>query len=353
MSSEPLGRSLRKAREARGLTVEQLSRETTIPVRDIEALECDAIDSLPRAMYRRAEARAYAEAVGLDADVVLSQLRRGNGAATAPREQPPQTATAAPIERNESAAASRRNRHAAPARAMRALVVLAIGCGALLWQHAGAPDITMAVAPAATLPAVDASTLLEQAIRIVEPPPPTPTLQSVLFSPRPAATGQRWSRDGRLDEGVLVVHSTPRGARVTVNGVGWGVTPVAIRYLPLGTLRVRVGKSDYVTEERIVHLTPTNTTRELRLSLNELRRRRTTAPATAGGDMLVITSVPEGARVTVNGIGWGTTPLAIRHLPGGEQRVRVVKDQFRSEERVVTVHEGQGRQLSVTLKPLS
>ena len=44
----------------------------------------------------------------------------------------------------------------------------------------------------------------------------------------------------------------PAGARVTVDGIGWGVTPVTIRYLPPGNKRIRVSKEGYSTIERVV-----------------------------------------------------------------------------------------------------
>jgi hypothetical protein len=175
-----------------------------------------------------------------------------------------------------------------------------------------------------------------------------------MFDPRIAANGKRWWRDGRLDEGVLVVRSTPPGARVTVNGVGWGVTPVAIRYLPFGAVRVRLGKTNYVSQERLVQLTPGEPSQALRVTLPAVPRKREAAVApTSAADMLVITTVPSGARVTVNGIGWGVTPVSIPHVPAGRQRVRVVKDDFRSEERVVTVGAGQPARVAIALKPVS
>ena len=373
MTAPGLGHMLREARERHALTIEQLSLATTIPVGDIEAIENGQIDALPRAMYRRAEVREYAEAVGLDPDVVLTQLRLAHGPGAAARRAD----VAAPYERSgsESPEAQRRieprpghahyglaeartahqggGGHDVMGRAARAMAVLLIGCAALMWEELRSPGIEVPLAPAMTLAEIDADTVLEEAARLAEPPAPAPTLRRALFEPRIAANGRQWPRDDRLDEGVLVVQSTPRGARVTVNGVGWGVTPVAIRYLPFGTLRVRVGKADYAMQERVVRLTPQEPSRTVRVALRALARRSVAAAAEGPSEMLVITTVPEGARVTVNGIGWGTTPVSISHLPQGTQRVRVVKDQFRSEERIVTVGAGHPSRVAITLKPVS
>jgi hypothetical protein len=238
-------------------------------------------------------------------------------------------------------------------RVARAVVVLIIGCAALLWEQKGPPSIQMPMVPTVPVPTLDATSVIDEAIRIAEPPAPAPSLRRAVFEPRIAANGQQGPRDWHLDEGVLVVHSTPRGARVTVNGVGWGVTPVAIRYLPLGTLRVRVGKAEYGVQERVVQLTAEQPSTVLRLSLPALPRKRVAETTQPARDMLVVTTVPEGARVTINGIGWGTTPVSIPHLPAGAQRIRVVKDQFESEERVISVREGQPGHVSIALRPLS
>ena len=65
---------------------------------------------------------------------------------------------------------------------------------------------------------------------------------------------------------------------------------------------------------------------------------------------LVVTTQPEGARVTVNGIGRGLAPLTIRYLPAGDKRIRVSKEGYASEERVVNLAEGRLSKLDIRLR---
>jgi hypothetical protein len=66
--------------------------------------------------------------------------------------------------------------------------------------------------------------------------------------------------------------------------------------------------------------------------------------------VLTITSEPSGARVVVDGIGRGSTPLTLERLTGGLRRVRVIKDGFLSQERDVLVGaSGAPASLHVTL----
>ena len=73
----------------------------------------------------------------------------------------------------------------------------------------------------------------------------------------------------------FIVTTEPAGARVTVNGVGYGSTPLAIRYLPPGTKRIRVTKSGYRTEERVVAVDDGGAAARLRIALRELPGSRT------------------------------------------------------------------------------
>jgi len=69
-------------------------------------------------------------------------------------------------------------------------------------------------------------------------------------------------------------------------------------------------------------------------------------------NILRVTSAPTGARVTVNGIGWGSTPLTVQYLPPGEKTVRVTKDGFESAETTVTLAEGAPASVSLSLRPV-
>jgi hypothetical protein len=65
---------------------------------------------------------------------------------------------------------------------------------------------------------------------------------------------------------------------------------------------------------------------------------------------LVVTTQPAGARVTVDEIGWGSAPVTIRFLPAGSKRIRVIKEGYRGEERVVSLVDGRRSVLDIQLQ---
>ena len=69
---DSIGKYLRKRREARAMSVEEIARATRIPVASIERLENDHFDDLPGEVFVRGFLRAYARAVGLAVEDVLA-----------------------------------------------------------------------------------------------------------------------------------------------------------------------------------------------------------------------------------------------------------------------------------------
>jgi len=85
-----LGALLRKAREQRGYTLDDIQEVTKIRKRYLEAIENGEYKVLPGSFYVRAFVKTYAETVGLDAEEVLrlyqKELPKPEGADTMPAE---------------------------------------------------------------------------------------------------------------------------------------------------------------------------------------------------------------------------------------------------------------------------
>jgi cytoskeletal protein RodZ len=71
---ESVGQQLRHAREARALSLEQVSRATLIRVHYLQALETGQFNALPSEVQGRGFLRAYAAYLGLSADALLAEL---------------------------------------------------------------------------------------------------------------------------------------------------------------------------------------------------------------------------------------------------------------------------------------
>jgi hypothetical protein len=75
--------------------------------------------------------------------------------------------------------------------------------------------------------------------------------------------------------------------------------------------------------------------------------------APVGNAELEIVTEPTGARVTIDGIGWGVTPVTVRYLPPGSKRVRITREGFASEQRVIEFAADQPHTtVQITLRPV-
>ena len=95
---------LRRIRMAKGLSLTEISRRTRIGVGFLRKIEEGNLKGLPPGFYARAFVRAYSEAIGIDADVVLGTLADElppAQAATAPHPTAQQPGTALQTESAE------------------------------------------------------------------------------------------------------------------------------------------------------------------------------------------------------------------------------------------------------------
>jgi hypothetical protein len=121
--------------------------------------------------------------------------------------------------------------------------------------------------PARTEPAAPAPMQRVAVARVAETAPPAAEASSTALSAAEPDAGARAT--GTSGGSGLMVITEPEGARVTINGVGWGTTPVAIPYLSSGSKRVRVTKPGYESEERVIEPGSSRTGATVRIELRE------------------------------------------------------------------------------------
>jgi cytoskeletal protein RodZ len=84
-----LGTRLRQAREARGISLRELSDQTRIARRYLEAIEADDYKELPGGIFNRSFIKAYAKAVGFnEAEAVAAYTEVARAQGEAPDELP-------------------------------------------------------------------------------------------------------------------------------------------------------------------------------------------------------------------------------------------------------------------------
>jgi cytoskeleton protein RodZ len=78
MSSTPFGEHLRREREMRGVSLDEISAATRISTRFLEAIEKDQWDQLPGGVFNRGFIRSIARFLGLDEDSLVAEYALGH-----------------------------------------------------------------------------------------------------------------------------------------------------------------------------------------------------------------------------------------------------------------------------------
>ena len=215
-----IGRALKGAREARGKTLEEASRETRIRADSLQALEAEAFDRLLGDVHARGCLRTYASYLRVSPDKVVAMYE-----ADVLPEEPEVSAPALP--RTEPVLGGRRRRDDHRLWVLIAVTVLVVaGAFGILSARRPAP-------PAADLPA-DASAVVSPpqvgrgiSVGVVARKPVEITVTTDGNDPVTYELRPDEGRSFDADTSITVRLSEGASANVTVNGTDYGYPGVA------------------------------------------------------------------------------------------------------------------------------
>lgn len=256
---------LRAERERRQLTLDQIADETKIASRHLAALERGDVRKWPGGMYRRAMMRAYAESIGVDREYALKQFEQAFDA--------PLSHTDAPAPAPPAPVHFMRWRPARRQLLALGASILAIAAAFISWTLAGSLMRADTDLPRTTVAEPEAAPPTQP--RTSQPARATNDSQGAVVrsSVRDSVATTGVATAGAIEsrplatEGSLVVASQSAGARVTVNGIGWGETPLTIKHVEFGQKRIRLTMQGYISQERVVSLGPERPHGNIRFAL--------------------------------------------------------------------------------------
>ncbi len=142
----------------------------------------------------------------------------------------------------------------------------------------------------------------------------------------------------QAQKGLLLVHSTPTNAEITVEGLLLGHTPALITSLPLG-------------EHRLEIATPGYQPKTVSVTLSDRTPRRVAVDLASDSGTLRIESIPPGAEIRVNGIARGSTPCTVERIPEGETLVEAQAEGYRPSIQRLRLAAGEIQELRIALQP--
>jgi len=125
------------------------------------------------------------------------------------------------------------------------------------------------------------------------------------------------SLDMKPITGLLLVDSNPQGADVVIDGISKGNTPLLMTDLPLG---------EYLMEFRSVKHLP----RTMKAVLVDRTPVRVFAELVSNTAQLKVSSDPDGAVVSINGVTVGKTPVTVEEVQAGEAEIRISKRGYKT-----------------------
>jgi hypothetical protein len=130
------------------------------------------------------------------------------------------------------------------------------------------------------------------------------------------------------NSGAVTINTTPSGASVIVNGISRGVTPMTLDKIAKGKVTVSLSLEGYRPVERELSLLP-GSTQTLDVELEGL-------PGS-----LRVTSIPETARIYVDGEMMGRGDVTVAKIKPGSHTIRAELDGYRTESRTIEIPNGE------------
>lgn len=140
--------------------------------------------------------------------------------------------------------------------------------------------------------------------------------------------------------GSIAVNSNPQGARVYLDNVYKGQTPVNLKDIPVGRHAIKIVLPDYQEWNSEITVTSSQTAR----IFADLESQR------AYGSISV-NSNPWGADIYLDDNYEGLTPLDLTEIPVGSYIIKIVLNGYREWVSEISVSSGQTSRISVDLEP--
>ncbi|MEI6971270.1 MAG: PEGA domain-containing protein [bacterium] len=140
--------------------------------------------------------------------------------------------------------------------------------------------------------------------------------------------------------GLVLIHSQPQGADVTIDDIPRGQTPLLLTDLRLGRYRVRATMPGTLPAETMLDVDG-RVARKLDLVLR------------ANSGQVSCSSEPAGADITFNGIARGQTPCTIHGIVTGRTVVAFSLEGYQTHEETIDISAGgETNRVQAILKPL-
>lgn len=142
----------------------------------------------------------------------------------------------------------------------------------------------------------------------------------------------------RSKQGSVIVTTQPSGGRLYVDGFFSGTTPVQVDNLIYGRHAILIQKEGYLDYHDVVTAGPDGT--------HEYREYLVPEPASG---FIAVSSVPEGAQVSIDEIFFGTTPTRLERISAGNHTVVIQKEGYLKYTKMTSVAGGESEQVCADL----